>query len=161
MTPSAPAVTGGSLQAKIATAVYIPMIDGRTTICQLTLQNGYTVIGTSACVCAENYNRALGEKHAYEDAFKQLWPLEGYLLRETIYREQRGDVNQYKEAQDKARYALLETITAALGVQDFDEILGAIEALQRRSVSQEEYEEAQRAVNQLRINRGRRHSDKE
>lgn len=80
-------ITIGDILAKITNVTYTLLADGRTTICQLTLQNGYTVLGKSACVCVENYNRALGEKYAYEDAVDNVWPLEGYLLAEKLYQE--------------------------------------------------------------------------
>jgi hypothetical protein len=75
-------VTVSDLNAKVSHATYDLMPDGRTTVCQITLQNGYTVLGTSACVARSEYNQALGEKYAYEKAFEQIWALEGYLLRQ-------------------------------------------------------------------------------
>lgn len=58
---------------------------GTTTVCQIVLQNGFTVaIGTSACVDPANFNYELGMKYAKEDALKKaedkLWELEGYRL---------------------------------------------------------------------------------
>lgn len=32
----------------------------------------------------ENYNEALGQKFAYEDCIRQLWPLMGYALRDRL-----------------------------------------------------------------------------
>lgn len=55
------------------------------SICILVMQNGFTIIGKSAPANAENYNEALGSKLAYEDAVRQLWPLEGYLLRQRTF----------------------------------------------------------------------------
>ena len=75
-------LTVADLNAKVSHATYDLMPDGRTTVCQITLQNGYSVIGTSACVSRSEYNQALGEKYAYEKAFEQIWQLEGYLLRQ-------------------------------------------------------------------------------
>lgn len=54
------------------------------TICVLTLKNGYTIVGKSACASPENYNAELGGKIAREDARKQIWALEGYLLRSQL-----------------------------------------------------------------------------
>src|SRR5574340_298287 len=51
------------------------------TICVLTLKNGFTIVGKSACASPENYDFDLGHKIAREDARKQIWALEGYLLR--------------------------------------------------------------------------------
>lgn len=54
------------------------------TICVLVMKNGFTVIGKSAPADAENFNAELGQKFAYEDAVRQLWPLEGYRLRSAL-----------------------------------------------------------------------------
>lgn len=64
---------------------YLVMSDGRTTICQLTLKNGFTVIGSSACVSAERFNKERGEEIAFADAKEKVWVLEGYLLRQRMY----------------------------------------------------------------------------
>lgn len=78
-------VTLEDIKAKIKDECYIVLPDGRTTICQLTMENGYTINGYSACVDAANFNIDLGRKYAYEDAIRQIWPLEGYLLAEVLY----------------------------------------------------------------------------
>lgn len=57
------------------------------TVCCLTLNNGYNVIGQSACIDPEAFDAAIGEKFAYEDAFNKLWMLEGYLLKEAHYQD--------------------------------------------------------------------------
>lgn len=54
------------------------------SICVLTLVNGYTVVGTSACAAPENYDRDLGRKIALRNAMEQVWPLEGYLLKQRL-----------------------------------------------------------------------------
>lgn len=54
------------------------------TIYVMVLKNGYTIIGKSACASPENYDADLGRKIAREDARKQIWALEGYLLRSKL-----------------------------------------------------------------------------
>lgn len=54
------------------------------TACFLVMDNGFVLIGKTAPASAKNFNRELGEKFAYEDAIRQLWPLEGYALREKL-----------------------------------------------------------------------------
>jgi hypothetical protein len=54
------------------------------TICILVLKNGFTVVGKSACASPENFDRELGRKIAREDAKRQIWPLEGYLLKDKL-----------------------------------------------------------------------------
>lgn len=48
------------------------------TICIITLQNGFTCLGTSACVSPENFNEEIGKKIARKKAEEQIWPLMGY-----------------------------------------------------------------------------------
>jgi hypothetical protein len=83
---NAPQLTIADIHQKVKSTTYTVLPDSTTTICMLTLQNGYKVIGKSACVCAENFNVGLGEKYAFEDAVNKVWELEGYLLAERIYR---------------------------------------------------------------------------
>jgi hypothetical protein len=78
----APRVTVESMEAKVASAEYFR--SKTLTICILTLSNGFTIVGKSACASPENYNQALGERYAYDDAFRQIWAFEGYLLREKL-----------------------------------------------------------------------------
>jgi hypothetical protein len=79
-------VTMQGIIDKVRSATYTLLPNGRTTVCQLTLENGFTVEGTSACVDAANYNQHLGEKYAYEDALNKIWAFEGYLLAERMFR---------------------------------------------------------------------------
>jgi len=54
------------------------------TICILVLKNGFTVTGESACVSPENFDEAIGQRIARENAKRKIWLLEGYLLRERL-----------------------------------------------------------------------------
>jgi cell division protein YceG involved in septum cleavage len=80
-------VTLDQIYGKIRSESYVVLNDGRTTVCQLTLQNGYTVNGMSACVDAKDFDRDTGRKYAYENAVQAIWPLEGYLLREKMFQD--------------------------------------------------------------------------
>lgn len=70
---------------KIKATQYIALSDGRTTLCVANTENGFTVVGKSACVDKNSYNKALGEKYAFEDVVEQMWELEGYLLKQEHY----------------------------------------------------------------------------
>lgn len=48
------------------------------TICLCVMDIGFTVIGKAAPMSADNFNRDLGRKLAYEDCVRQLWPLMAY-----------------------------------------------------------------------------------
>lgn len=54
------------------------------TVCLLVLRNGFTIIGKSAPADARNFDPELGQKLAYEDAVRQIWPLMGYALRDRL-----------------------------------------------------------------------------
>lgn len=54
------------------------------TICIVVMNNGFSVIGKSAPASLSNFNVALGQKLAYEDAVRQLWPLMGFALRNKL-----------------------------------------------------------------------------
>lgn len=55
------------------------------TVCVLTLRNGFTVTGESACASPENYNEEIGNNIARENARDKIWVLEGYLLKQKLY----------------------------------------------------------------------------
>lgn len=63
---------------------YIKMGE-KTTVCCVTLQNGFEVIGTSSCVDPENYNSVIGNEIALKEAIDKIWELEGYLLQSNLY----------------------------------------------------------------------------
>lgn len=59
---------------------------GLLTFCVLVLKNGFTVTGESACASPENFNAELGQKIARANAVNKIWPLEGYLLKQQLWR---------------------------------------------------------------------------
>jgi len=79
------AVSLNDIQDKVKKTVYTILPDTTTTVCQLFMENGYVIMGTSACVDPAKFNKAIGEKFAYEDAINKAWPLEGYLLADEIF----------------------------------------------------------------------------
>ena len=79
---AAPRVTLDAIKAKIANAEYFR--SDVLTICIITMRTGFTFVGKSACVSPENYDQAAGERYAYDDALRQIWAFEAYLLRETL-----------------------------------------------------------------------------
>lgn len=55
------------------------------TICVLILRNGFSVIGKSAVASRANFDWDIGRRVAREDAVRQIWPLEGYLLKQKLH----------------------------------------------------------------------------
>jgi len=93
----APRVSLADMESKIAGENYFTIGDAVSalgqpkhesfdllTVCVLAIDNGFTIIGKSAPASPENFDIEKGRRFAYEDAIKQLWPLEGYALRERL-----------------------------------------------------------------------------
>lgn len=78
----APRVTKEYMESLITEKTFTRFSD-TVTICQITLDNGYSVRGESACVNAANYNQEIGERISFDNAFNKLWPLFGFLLAES------------------------------------------------------------------------------
>ncbi len=81
---TAPRVTPNHVENVIVSEQY-HVYEGTTfTGCLLTLKNGFTVHGESACASPENFDAEIGRKIAREDAKNKIWMLEGYLLRQSL-----------------------------------------------------------------------------
>lgn len=65
--------------------VYYHRVPGTTvTICAITLKNGFTVVGDSACIDPENFDQTIGQQVAYNNAFEKIWQLEGYRVKSQL-----------------------------------------------------------------------------
>jgi hypothetical protein len=62
----------------------VPDALGLLTFCVLTLRNGFTVTGESACASPENFDPGIGRDIAFKNAREKIWLLEGYLLRDRL-----------------------------------------------------------------------------
>ncbi|BAO53088.1 hypothetical protein KPP23_061 [Pseudomonas phage KPP23] len=83
---NAPRLTPEDIDAAIAGEQYHVFPGTTLTVCCLTLRNGFTVTGTSAAASPENFNEEIGREIAFKNAREQIWTLEGYLLREQLFR---------------------------------------------------------------------------
>lgn len=101
---TAPRVTPADIDANIVKEVYFTAADGilgasistddistiintehtLLTFCVLTLRNGFTVTGESACANPQNFNAEIGRKIARENAINKVWSLMGYALRSRL-----------------------------------------------------------------------------
>lgn len=59
-----------------------------TTVCCITLHNGYTIVGSSACIDPLTFDAKVGRELAMKDAMSKVWELEGYLLKEKMFQVQ-------------------------------------------------------------------------
>lgn len=86
---TAPKVTLDAIKSRVVDAQYHRPTEpdgspGVLVICTLTHVSGFKIVGKSAPASAENFDEEIGRRYAFEDAVKQLWPLEGFLLRCSI-----------------------------------------------------------------------------
>jgi hypothetical protein len=84
---TAPRITPDDLDARITGEMYHVFPGTTLTVCCLVLQNGFTVTGESASVSLANFDEEIGRKIARAEARDKIWQLEGYLLREQLYRQ--------------------------------------------------------------------------
>ncbi len=94
---TAPRLTPALIDAAIKNEDYHVFGETCLTVCCLTLTNGFTVTGESACASPENFNAEIGRKIARENARNKIWQLEGYLLKQKLF-----------EAQNPMPHAILE-----------------------------------------------------
>ena len=83
---NAPRLTPQLIDEVIVNESYHSLTDV-LTVCVLTLRNGFTVTGESACASPANYNEEIGNKIAKENAREKIWVLEGYLLKQKLYEQ--------------------------------------------------------------------------
>lgn len=79
-------VTKEALEAMFAGVAYEIRPDGRTTVCEITFKNGFTLRDESSCAVASEFIAQLGRENAYEKALDKAWAFAGFLLMEDRYR---------------------------------------------------------------------------
>lgn len=82
---TAPRLTSDLIDSTIVDEDYHVFGSTCLTVCCLTLKNGFTVTGESACASPENFNEEIGRKIARESARNKIWMLEGYLLKQKLF----------------------------------------------------------------------------
>lgn len=102
-----PTVTKDSIEAQISGETFLRPEGTTLTICVLTLANGFTVTGVSACADPANFDEDIGRKLARDNAFNKIWELEGYLLKERIHRSAQIADEVAQEAADAPRVVQL------------------------------------------------------
>jgi len=84
-------VTVEGINSRIIKTDYIILPNSTVTLCNITLETGFSVRGEAACVDSRNFNKDIGEQLAHKQAFNKLWELEGYLLAERKWLADRAD----------------------------------------------------------------------
>ena len=87
-----PRVTLDGMKDKIKSEQYFhPDCAPHVTICVLEVENGFILVGHSAPADPANYDEGKGKTFAKDDALRELWALEGYLLRQKLYDNYESD----------------------------------------------------------------------
>lgn len=79
---------GQAVEQQTAPHEQIPTSLYLLTFCVLTLRNGFTVTGESACASPENFDVQIGRAIARENAVQKIWPLLGYELKTKLAAEE-------------------------------------------------------------------------
>lgn len=82
-----PRVTPEHVNALIDSVEYHHFYGTTVTVCRIQLRNGFNLIGHSAAVSMDNFDTEIGRAVAYQAAYDKIWMVEGYLLREHLYRK--------------------------------------------------------------------------
>lgn len=94
---NAPRISREHIDETIAAEDYYVFPGSQLTVCCLTLRNGFTVTGESACASPENFDAEIGRTIARRNARDKIWALEGYLLKDRLHRQ---DPAQWSRATD-------------------------------------------------------------
>ncbi len=81
---TAPRIAPEDIEKAVAAEQFHVFPGTMLTICCLTLRNGFTVTGESACASPENFDAEIGERIARANAAQKIWPLLGYQLRSML-----------------------------------------------------------------------------
>lgn len=73
-------ITIDDVHAEIVSAQYHLFPGTTTTVCCLTLRNGFTVLGKSACVDPTSFNELVGRDIARAEAVDEVWKFLGFRL---------------------------------------------------------------------------------
>jgi hypothetical protein len=96
----------------------------RLTFCTITMKNGFSFTGESACADPKAFNEKIGKQIAYDHAFEKIWSHEGYLLREKLSQEDTSDYlsrmwDEYRQLD--ARFKKLKTFMSGVVFQSLKE----------------------------------------
>jgi len=86
---TAPRLTPDLIDAQVNYCEYFRVSNTTVTICAIVLKNGFTVVGESAAVSMENFDEVLGKEIARGNAREKIWALEGYLLKDKLFKEEK------------------------------------------------------------------------
>lgn len=84
-------VTEDMICSKIKNIDFTVMPSGKAVVCEITLENGFTVRGESAVVDPANFVLEIGQNIAFSHAVDKIWEVEGYLMQERKYQHEKNN----------------------------------------------------------------------
>ena len=84
---TAPRVTPEDVDSEIQSEQYHVFEGSQLTVCCLTLRNGYTVTGESACASPANFDTEIGRAVSRNNARNKIWGLLGFRLKDKLLAE--------------------------------------------------------------------------
>lgn len=70
-----------------AKSVTFTRVGKKTTICLVTMDSGFEIVGTSACLDADAFNNEIGNEYALKDALNKLDVLAGFYSQEQAFQQ--------------------------------------------------------------------------
>lgn len=108
-------VNESKLKASIAKIDFIVHPGSQLTICVVTMVNGYTVTGESACADPKMFKEDVGQKFAFAAAERKIWPLLGYALKEELYKSGASTFEDRVKLELNDLSAKIEKLSAFVG----------------------------------------------
>ena len=87
---TAPRLRPADIDNAIADIAFHVFDETCLTVCCITLVNGFTVTGESACASPANFDAEIGRDIAFKHARDKIWALEGYLLRQRLHEAEKS-----------------------------------------------------------------------
>jgi len=89
---TAPRVVLNHIEGLIVDETYTVLPSGKIMVCELTLQNGFTVRGEAGVVSRANFNEEIRKRVSRENAVRGIWQLEGYLLQQRLFEQAQAEL---------------------------------------------------------------------
>lgn len=125
-------ITAATIEDQIKATEYYVWPGTTLTLALIKLENGFNVLGQSACIDPNMFDAETGRRLARKDAFEKIWPLEAYLLVEAQYQEKQAEEQQAKEPKLKTDdFCVFEMIDRTLKALDEAKAKRVAEAAER------------------------------
>lgn len=80
-------VKPSQIDSKIKRVEFHVFPNSYMTVCNITLENNFSVIGSCACAHPKNFNEQIGRDESFINARTKIWELEGYLLKQKLFEQ--------------------------------------------------------------------------